>query len=554
MQQEARSIPVVIDGRTQTVVNNDQKMAGGGLEGAEKLSREMLSWQPAIISPDQQIAADKEMADARTSDAVQNIGMMRGASATHKDSIVGAVYRLNAKPNVEALLGYGATDEWADEFQVAVESRFNLIADSPNNWLDASRMNTLTSMVRLAIGVYFVHGEVLATAEWIKDPRRPCRTAIQMVSPFRLSNPQGEADNATLRSGVRIDPTYGAPLGYYIKSTYPGEIFNMENAWIWKYVPATKPWGRKQVIHILEQMNPSQSRGISEMVSVLKDMRMTKRFSEITLQNAVVNASYAAVVESDLPSDMIYASMGAGQSLDGATPMAGMLGEYLTAMNSYLASAKNIAVDGVKMPHLFPGTKLNLKPMGTPGGVGTEFEASLLRHIATGLGLSYEQLSRDYSQTNYSSARATMAETWKFMMSRKKMVADRFATEVYTLWLEEEIQAGTLPLPGNMTPDEFYKPIVKEAISACDWIGASRGQIDEGKETDAAIKRMNSNLSTLEMESARLGTDWRDNLKQIAREQKMRKRLGIDPPPADPSKPAAQTATDEQDKQKEDEQ
>ena len=105
-----------------------------------------------------------------------------------------------------------------------------------------------------------------------------------------------------------------------------------------------------------------------------------------------------------------------------------------------------------------------------------------------------------------------------------------------------------------MTPDEFYKPIVKEAISACDWIGASRGQIDEGKETDAAIKRMNSNLSTLEMESARLGTDWRDNLKQIAREQKMRKRLGIDPPPADPSKPAAQTATDEQDKQKEDEQ
>lgn len=164
MQQDARSIPVVIDGRTHKVVNNDQKMAGGGLEGAEKLSREMLSWQPAIISPDQQIAADKEMADARTSDAVQNIGMMRGASATHKDSIVGAVYRLNAKPNVEALLGYGATDEWADEFQVAVESRFNLIADSPNNWLDASRMNTLTSMVRLAIGVYFVHGEVLATA------------------------------------------------------------------------------------------------------------------------------------------------------------------------------------------------------------------------------------------------------------------------------------------------------------------------------------------------------------------------------------------------------
>lgn len=551
MEQQTKIVPVTIDGRTQQVVGGAQ-MAGGGLEGAEKLSREMLSWQPAVISPDQQISADKEMADARTSDAVQNVGMMRGASATHKDSIVGSVYRLNAKPNVEALKEYGATDDWAEQFQLAVESRFNLIADSPNNWLDASRMNTLTSMVRLAIGVYFVHGEVLATAEWVKDPRRPCSTAIQMVSPFRLSNPQGTADTATLRSGVRIDPVYGAPRGYYIKSTYPGEIFNMEQAWVWKYVEATKPWGRKQVIHILEQMNPSQSRGISEMVSVLKDMRMTKRFSEITLQNAVVNASYAAVVESDLPSDMIYASMGAGQGLGDNAPMAGMLGQYLTAMNQYLASAKNIAVDGVKMPHLFPGTKLNLKPMGTPGGVGTEFEASLLRHIATGLGLSYEQLSRDYSQTNYSSARATMAETWKFMMSRKKIVADRFATEVFTLWLEEELQKNTLPLPPGMKPDDFYKPIVKEALTSCDWIGASRGQIDEVKETDAAIKRMGSGLSTLETEAARLGFDWRDNLKQQARENRVRQQLGV-PMPTDPSKSSTQS-TNNQDNQKESDQ
>ena len=56
---------------------------------------------------------------------------------------------------------------------------------------------------------------------------------------------------------------------------------------------------------------------------------------------------------------------------------------------------------------LFPGTKLNMTPMGTPGGVGTSFEASLHRNIAAALGVSYEEYSRDYSQTNYSSARTS---------------------------------------------------------------------------------------------------------------------------------------------------
>ena len=36
--------------------------AGGGLEGAERNTRATFNWNPAIISPDQQIARDKDMA------------------------------------------------------------------------------------------------------------------------------------------------------------------------------------------------------------------------------------------------------------------------------------------------------------------------------------------------------------------------------------------------------------------------------------------------------------------------------------------------------------
>jgi capsid protein len=66
-----------------------------------------------------------------------------------------------------------------------------------------------------------------------------------------------------------------------------------------------------------------------------------------------------------------------------------------------------------------------------------------------------------------------------------------------------------------------------DAISRCEWIGASRGQIDELKETQAAVLRMDNGLSTAEDELARLGKDWRKTYRQIKREQVTRDDAGI---------------------------
>lgn len=505
-----------------------KKAIGGGLEGAERTTRETLQWSPPIISPDRQINPVKDEADARGRDVVQNDGYANGAVTIHKDSIVGAQYRLNAQPDYTLL---GTDEQWAEEFQGVTESRFNLMAESTDHWFDASRVNTFTALVRLAVGGYVWTGEVLGTAEWRREAGAPFSTCVQMVSPTRLSNPDGLPDSATLRRGIELD-AMGQPIAAHFRMAHPFDYYLFEKQIQWRRVPFRKPWGRLQVIHIIEQMQPGQTRGISDMVSVLKEMRMTKRFKEITLQNAVVNATYAAAVESELPKELVFGAMGAGQQ--GLTQV---LGEYMGALQQYIGASNGIAIDGVKMPHLFPGTKLSLKPMGTPGGVGTGFEESLLRHISAALGLSYEQFSRDYTKTNYSSARASMGETWKYMQAKKKHVADRFATIIYKLWLEEEIANGNIPLPPGMTRDDFYAdPYKREALCCCDWIGASRGQIDEKKETESAILRMDNNLSTLETEAARLGMDWRRVLRQRSREKKMMTDLDLLPVPANGSK------------------
>lgn len=488
--------------------------AGGGYEGAQRTNRELFRWNPAIISPNNQIAAEKELGDARSQDMVQNDGMVRGAVASHRDSIVGARYVLNAKPNWKALKAYGADETWAEEYQEVVENRFNLLADSPENWLDAAGDNTLTGLVRLAVASFVMTGEVLSSSEWLRQNNRPCKTAIQALSPARLSNPDGQMDTETVKSGIHQDRRARA-LGYYIRMSYPNDMTVLNN-YRWKYVPAAKPWGRKQIIHIKESLFPDQARGVAEMVSALKNMKMTKNFQEVSLQNAVIQASYAAAIESELPSEVVYGQLGMGQK-----SFADILQDYMMGIADYAAGAKNISIDGARIPHLFPGTKLNMKPLGSPGGVGSDFESSLLRHTAAALGLSYEQFARDYTKTNYSSARASNAETDKFMRSRKKHVADTYAWNIYALWLEEEIARGDVPLPPRMKRDGFYKPLVKDALCQSEWIGASKGQIDEKKETEAAIMRVKGGLSTYESEIARLGSDWREVFAQRAREEKL---------------------------------
>lgn len=492
---------------------------GGGLEGAERLSRETMRWNPSLRSPDQVINFAKPTADARGRDMVHNDGYAMGAVSVHRDSIVGATYRLNAQPNWRVL---GADEGWAEEFQKVIESRFNLLAESEGCYLDAAGVNTLTGLVRLVVGGFVMTGEALATVEWLRGRNRPIHTAIQLISPDRLSNPDGRPDDRNWRRGIRKDK-YGRPTHYAFRKAYPTEWYDSLSDQ-WMIIPVEKPWGRKQVIHVIEQLLPDQSRGIADMVSVLKQMKMTKSFQEITLQNAVVNASFAAAIESELPPEVVYQDIGGGGT--GAGWM-NSIGQYMDALQKYIEASSNIQIDGAKIPHLFPGTKLNMTPMGTPGGVGTDFEESLQRNIAAALGLSYEEFSKDYSKTSYSSARASMVSTWRFMQSRKKSVADRFASMVYALVLEEEINAGNVPLPKGKTAAHFYEPLMKDAYCSCTWIGASRGQIDELKETQAAILRIKSGLSTYEIEVSKLGLDYREVFEQRAREEGIIESKGL---------------------------
>ncbi|UUV43203.1 portal protein [Rhodobacter phage RcCWillis] len=536
-----------VSGATTSEVTPSDAMAvaaaasGGVSHDAASVVDQLANWTPAIRSADAEILPEKGRLDARARDTLRNDAYVAGGATLHKDNIVGARYLLNARPMTKII--FGKEDPvWETDFQEEVETLFTLWAESPLNWCDAQRVNTLTDMVRLAVGSHTATGEVLASAEWMPDDGRPFRTAAMMIDTDRLSTPTVTSAlfKNNIRNGVERDRR-GAPIAYHIRNTHPNEgsfsLFEMGKSLSWRRVPARKPWGRPLILHIFEQNRPDQSRGISAMTAALGEMRMTKHFRKTELQRAVIAATYAASIESDLPADAVL-QMGGG---DGDSATTAWIEDYLGWVNDYQSSANRLHLGGAQIPVFVPGTHLKIQNPGAASPAGDKFEASLLRHIATALNVSYEELSRDFTNTNYSSARAAMMLTWKAMQSRKKKVADTTASFVYRLWLEECVNYNLLETLKGRTVPAFYDGMNAEAYSHCDWIGAGRGQIDPLKETQASILKIKAGLSTKEAEIAQLsGGDWRRNARQIQRELELDRKLNI---------PSIYDQTDTQDQQ-----
>lgn len=524
----AVSVPAVGAGGEQMIGFGP---AWGAYEGADRFSKELALWMPPLASADFDTLFDKPALDARARDAVRNDAYVAAGAEIHKNSIVGAQYLLNCKPETKIL---GLDDTWEEEYQEEVETKFHLWAESDQCWVDKTRLLNFTAIVRMCAGLMVTGGEFLASGEWMKDGR-PFQTAVQLIDTDRLSNPWGQWNNPRLRGGV-VKNDDGIAVGYQIRRAHPVDFTNFAtfDAYKWDLIPAETPWGRRKIIHILDPWRVDQSRGLAKMVSALNELRMAKKFREVVLQNAILNATYAASIESDLPSETVFTQLGGGNLGEVAMQQAimGYAQAYLGAIKQYAGGAKNLAIDGAKIPHLFPGTKLQLRPAGSGGPLGTDFEASINRYLAAALGVSYEQFTGDLTGVNYASFKAGAGEVEKGMRSAKRRGADRCANAIFRLWLEEAISTGEITSMSKKAPSIYDSNgrlgMNFDAYAACEWIGAGKGQVDELKETQAAIQRILFGLSTYETELARLrGADWRKVFRQIKREKLTAAQLDI---------------------------
>ncbi|RQN68284.1 phage portal protein [Escherichia coli] len=482
--------------------------------GGSGFGGQLRAWNPPSESVDAALLPNFTRGNARADDLVRNNGYAANAIQLHQDHIVGSFFRLSHRPSWRYL---GIGEEEARAFSREVEAAWKEFAEDDCCCIDVERKRTFTMMIREGVAMHAFNGELFVQATWDTSPSRLFRTQFRMVSPKRISNPNNTGDSRNCRAGVQINDS-GAALGYYVSEDgYPGW---MPQKWTW--IPRELPGGRASFIHVFEPVEDGQTRGANVFYSVMEQMKMLDTLQNTQLQSAIVKAMYAATIESELDTQSAMDFILGANSQEQRERLTGWIGEIA----AYYAAAP-VRLGGAKVPHLMPGDSLNLQTAQDTDNGYSVFEQSLLRYIAAGLGVSYEQLSRNYAQMSYSTARASANESWAYFMGRRKFVASRQASQMFLCWLEEAIVRRVVTLPSKA---RFSFQEARSAWGNCDWIGSGRMAIDGLKEVQEAVMLIEAGLSTYEKECAKRGDDYQEIFAQQVRETMERRAAGLKPP------------------------
>lgn len=465
-------------------------------------AREFAEWYTSYGSGDYDTIPDLPELRSRARDLDRNDSVSKGALRTILDNVVGPGFRLASRPDWRALEWTAEeADQWA---RTEVEPQFRTWWETTE--CDASGKKNGHSLTRQAYNSVMLNGEALALPVWLPRPGELWSTKLLMLESDRLCNPYSVQDTVNLRGGIEIDD-FGRPLAYHIRNPHPGDRYLsvMAEPEEWRRIPAEFAFGRKRVLHVHEAERPEQNRATPALTAAIADLRMRDRYKRTEMQAAVVNSMVAAFVETALPSEALTEIFGGDTSSHGYQ-------QYLQMRKEYSAKLKGAAI--INLP---PGSQLSSFDPSRPGDQFEPFMEATLRDIGLSVGLPLELIQKNFSKTNYSSARAALAESWRYFMTERAWFNAAWTQQCYLLWFEEAVNAGRITAP------DFY--LQRYAYTRSSWIGAGKGVIDPVKEAQGSTLRLQNNTTTLARENAEQAQDWEETLEQQAREEKRKREI-----------------------------
>ncbi len=507
-----RSISRLEVARARAVAMTDTAAMGGtpSYEGASGHGTYFAEWPAQLGSADKLWLPNRDRVTARVRERVRNDPVAASARSRRVNAAVGKGWRVKFRPNARAL---GIDREAARQLGADLSTEFQLYGYGHAFTSDAERKLTWGQQLRLAASHIVVDGEALGLGEWAEDEATRYKTRLRLVDPDRLSNPNGRPDRDELRGGVEFD-AWGAADAYHIRERHPSD-FGGPGQFRWQRFERWTEWGRPQVFHCFEPERAGQTRGVSRFAAALKSFRALSRFTDATLQSATVNALIVAFMKSNGGPGAVSESFEAKD-----------VREFETwRQDHYKEHPVNLA-NGAQIPVLPYGDELQLQTASKDVASFDAFVRSILRLIAASLGVTYEELSMDYSQTNYSSARAALVHAWAETVALMGLMEDQLVRPFVVAWAEEAFDRGYVQIPEG-APD-FYDAV--DAYCQIHCIGPGRGFIDPTKEIDAASARIEANVSTLEDECDDQGKDWEEVLEQRAREMAKHEELELPMP------------------------
>jgi lambda family phage portal protein len=213
-----------------------------------------------------------------------------------------------------------------------------------------------------------------------------------------------------------------------------------------------------------------------------------------------------------------------------------------------LSDANGIALAGMEpgtMQMLEPGEDIKFSQPADVGGSYSEFLRMQFRAVAAAMGVTYEQLTGDLTQVNYSSIRAGLLEFRRRVESLQHgVIVHQLCRPIWQAWMDQAVLEGALHLPNFAAGN----PQTRRQYLGVKWIPQGWQWVDPLKEIDAMKAAIRSGLMSRSEAISSNGYDAEDMDREIAADNARADGLGLvfdsdprhdQPAPMATSKPSA---------------
>lgn len=354
-------------------------------------------------------SADAELATSLPKLRARSRQMVRDSSYAKRAKRIVVTNVIGSGVGMQAQVGT-TRDNLNARVNDAIEAAFARWASAPSCHT-GGRLH-LHDMERAALGEVFEAGEALVRVHLGRFGDSQVPLALELIEAERLAQdiaPAALGIDADVRMGVEQD-RFGRPVAYWIRRQHPGDLRgrpgNSQDRF--ERVPA------EQVFHLCAVERWPQTRGVPWLHTSLRKLDELNEYTALEVTAARGSAAYFATITT--PDD--EAPTRTDDEADG-TPV--------------------MDLEALTVTQLAPGEELEFHTPNRPNSALDPFMRAMLREIAAGAECSYESLSRDYSQSNYSSSRLALLddrETWRAL---QQWWIRAFRMPLHRLWLRQAV-------------------------------------------------------------------------------------------------------------------
>ena len=343
---------------------------------------------------------------------------------------------------------------------------------------DAAGITDFYGLQSLATRALLEGGEALVRLRFRKpEDHLSVPLQIQVLEPEHLPIPLNQAlDNGhVIRAGIEFDHL-GRRVAYHLYRSHPTDtalapLSSAGGGTETVRVPAS------EVLHLFRPLRPGQIRGEPWLTRALVKLHELDQYDDAELVRKKTAAMFAGFVTRQAPEESL---LGEGPSDPHGVALAGLEPGTLQILE--------------------PGEDITFSAPADVGSSYSEFLRMQFRAIAAAMGITYEMLTGDLTQVNYSSIRAGLLEFRRRCETfQHGVIVHQMCLPIWRAWMQQAVLSGALKIPGyaqNPRPSQAVK-----------WIPQAWSWVDPKKEFDAMMTAIRAGLISRSEAIASFGYD-----------------------------------------------